>query len=195
MKNLIKVLLFAGVYFLMAIPATGEPPTGINLGHDYTFNLVTGNLTSDGVQYSTVVSTVSSGVDVTMFSEELDLDFGNTPARTASHKFIIDLYFEIRCEYKANSTATADVEWKPQVRNKDGTWTDLVAAYVDLADVNTTYTASVLKGYFTLTDNIDEIPLDFRILMKCDETNEGMGRLKNGSYIRVTFKDITWGVE
>lgn len=172
-----------------------EPPTGINLGHDYTFNLVTGNLTSDGVQYSTVVNTTTATADVTLFSKSLDLDFGNTPARTESHKFIIDLYFEIRCEIRSVSTGTADVEWKPQARNKDGTWTDLVVAYVDLPDVGTSYTVSILKGFMTTSSALDEMPLDFRILMKCDEASEGRGRVKSGSYIRVTFKDITWGVE
>lgn len=194
MRNLIKVLLLAGVYFLMAIPVAGEPPTGINLGHDYTFQFVTGDLTST-VQYSTVVNTTTAGADVTLFSKSIDLIFGIAPdGRTASHKFLIGCYFNIITEIRSVSTGTADVEWKPQARNKDGTWTDL-ASYVDLPDVGASYTQSVLKGYAEISDTFDEMPFDFRILIKCDEVNEGRGRVKSGSYVRAIFKDITWGVE
>ena len=173
--------------------AFAEPPTGIALGHDYTFKLVDGDLTSTGVQYSTVGTTGTAAAELTLFSINIDLIFGNQRDGTASHKFLIDLYFEIYMEVKAASTGTADVEWKPQARNAGGTWTDL-ASYVDLADVGTSYVASTLKGYVTLSATIDEIPFDFRILLKCDEEDEGMGRLKSGSFVRATFRDITWGI-
>ena len=145
------------------------------------------------MQYSTVVTTTTAGVDATLLSKDIDINFGTRPSggvRVASRKFLIDVYFDLRCEFKSASTATADVEWKPQARNADGTWTDLVTSYVDLADVNTTYTASNLKGYATTSDTLDEVPLDFRILIKCDELNEGMGRVKSGCYIRITFRDL-----
>ncbi len=187
--NVISIfMVLVGIIFLIPDNTISvEAPTGINLGHDYTFNLVTGNLTSSGVQYSTVITTTTAALEATLFSKSLDISFG-----TGSHKYIIDLYLEIYTEIKAALTGTADVEWKPQARNANGTWTDL-ASYVDLADVGTSYTASNLKGYVATSSTLDEMPLDFRILIKCDETNEGMGRIKSGSYIRVTFKDINWG--
>lgn len=193
MRKLFLVLLL-GLYFIFSnhFNTEAETPTGINLGHDYTFQLVTGDLTST-VQYSTVVTTAGAGVESVLLSKEIDLAFGKAPNRTASKKYLIACYFYILGEFKATSTGTADVEWKPQARNDDGTWVDL-ASYVDMPDVGTSYTASTLKGYFTLVDNFDEIPFDFQILIKCDEATEGKGRIKSGSYIRAIFKDITWGL-
>ena len=189
-----KVLLFTGIMMVLFAyePVFAEPPTGINLGHDYTFQLVTGNLTSSGVQYSTMDTTAVIAAELTLFTKSIDLIFGNERDRTASHKFLIDLYFEIHMEVSSISTGTADVEWKPQARNAGGTWTDL-ASYVDVPNVGTVLTASTLKGYATISSTLDEIPFDFRILIKCDETDEGRGRLKSGSYVRATFRDITWG--
>ena len=181
------IVLLSMILFSCGVFAV-EPPTGINLGHDYTFQLVTGDLTSTGVQYSTKDTTGTAAAELALFTKAIDLDFG-----TGAHKYIIDLYFDIIGNFAAATTGTADVEWKPQARNKDGTWTDLVAAYVDLPNVGTTFVDSRLRGYATLSATLDEIPLDFRILMKCDETNEGIGRVKSGSYVRVTFIDINWG--
>ncbi len=187
MKKIVIILM------LLSCFAYAEPPTGINLAHDVTFQLVDGDLTSTGVQYSTIDTTGTAAAELVLFSKTIDLVFGNQTNRTPSHKFLIDLYFEIFMEISSVSTNTADVEWKPQARNADGTWTDL-ASYVDLPDVDTTFIASTLKGYAELSSTLDEIPLNFRILIKCDENDEGVGKLKSGSYIRVIFRDITWGV-
>jgi len=180
---------------LMILPSglRAEPPTGITLAHDVTFQLVTGDLTSSGVQYSTMDTTGTAAAELVLFTKSIDLVFGNQKTAIPSHKFLVDLYFDIKVEIRA-LTATGDVEWKPQARNKNGTWTDL-ASYVDLPDVNTVFTLSVLKGYATTASTIDEIPLDFRILMKCDETDKGIGKVKSGSNIRAIFRDITWGVQ
>ena len=188
MRNLFKWFILAiSVYFYTAgIALCVEPPTGINLGHDFTVQLTTGDLTST-VQYSTIDSTTTKDIAITMFSKDIDFSFG-----TGAHKYIIDCYFYIVCEFSSATTNTADVEWKPQARNDDGTWTDL-ASYVDMPDVDTTFTESVLKGYATTSATFDEVPFNFRILMKCDEADEGIGKVKSGSYIRVTFEDITWG--
>jgi len=189
-------LQFVTMLFLCLIVsgqiAEAEPPTGVNLGHDYTFQLVTGDLTST-YQYSTVVTTGTAATESVLLTKDLDLVFGSAPNRSASKKYLIACYFHIIGEFKAASTGTADVEWKPQARNADGTWVDL-ADYVDMANVGTSYTQSILKGYFTLVDNFDEMPFDFQILIKCDEDDEGMGRIKSGSYVRAIFRDITWGL-
>ena len=191
MKKLFMTAVIVAVYFVSGI-TFAEPPTGINLGHDYTFQLVTGDLTATGVQYSTMDTTGTAAAELALFTKSIDLVFGNQSNQETSHKFIIDLYFEIFGSFAAATTGTADIEWKPQARNKDGTWTDL-ASYVDIPDIGTSFTASNLKGYAETSSTLDEIPLDFRILMKCDEDDEGIGKIKSGSYIRITFRDITWG--
>ena len=140
-----------------------------------------------------MMPTETAATAITLFTKNIDLVFGAQRNQSLSHKFLIDLYFEVYGEFAAASTGTADVEWKPQARNKNGTWTDL-ASYVDLPNVGTTFTASTLKGYAEISSTLDEIPFDFRVLMKCDEEDEGIGRIKSGSLIRATFRDITWGI-
>ena len=190
MKKILLALMLLLLIAFLSSSTSAEPPTGINLGHDYTFQLVDGDLTASGVQYSAMDTTTTSATDIVLFSKSIDLVFGPP---TGTHKFLISLYFEIYGEFRAKSSGTADVEWKPQVRNKSGTWTDLVAAHVDLADLGTSFIASTLKGYAEISSTIDEIPFDFRVLMKCDTTDEGVGKIKSGSYVRVIFRDITWG--
>lgn len=190
-----RILWLVGLVLLFTFNVNAEPPTGINLGHDFTIQLVTGDLTSTGlIVTSDVTMTGTANIAVAIQTSSIDIVFGNqSDGTTASKKYLIDLYVEINAEFRAYDSATADVEWKTQARNKDGTWTDL-HDYVDMPDVGTTFTASTRKGYVTLSDTIDEIPFDIRVMMKCDTGDVGRGRIKNTSYVRAIFKDITWGL-
>ena len=190
-KILIILMLFSTLAF--ANLAFAEPPTGINLMHDVTIQMVTCDITSFNGQVSDADSISTADTWYVVFLKTFDLVFGNQVNRIPSHKFIIDVYFNIECEFRTTSSATADIAWKAQARNKNGTWIDLSDS-VYVGNVGTIYTASNLVGYFAVVDNFDEIPFDFRILLRSNEIDEGTGRVKSGSYARTIFRDITWGI-
>jgi len=160
------------------------------------YQVVEGALTEDGTQYSDEVTTETANEEKELLSKDLDLkvnvnriDSGvyiNTAKAIDVPKNILSVYFNIVVELKAVSSATADVSWKAQARNDGGTWVDLFD-WKTYADIGTTYAEKTFKGYFNPQTNFNQLPADFRILIKCNEDNEGKGKVKSGSYIEVNF--------
>lgn len=162
----------------------------MQLGHDYTIYPVQADLTTDGVQYSTEVTTTTADTNVAAFSYTFDLgldQLGSFQSRTT--RTLLSCYFDIRIMLGAVSTATADVTMVAQARNKDGTWVNLFDA-IEYEDIGTTYLEKTYKGYADLQTNFQEVPFDFQILFQCDETDEGKAKLKNTSYFRAIFKGV-----
>jgi len=163
---------------------------------EVTYRLVEGVLTTDGVQYSSEVTTEDANTEKVLLAKNLDLKVNvnrissgayiNTEKAIDVPKNILTVYFEIIVALKASSSATADVFWKAQARNDGGTWVDLFA-WTEYADIGTTYEEKTFKGYFNPQTNFNQLPADFQILIKCDEANEGVGKVKSGSYIKVNF--------
>lgn len=185
-----RILLFILVCFLSQF-SYADAPIGGKLGHDFTMQFVTGDLTATGTQYTDYDSTTTTNTDVTFLSKTFDLSFGDKGIwpTTLAVRTIFDVYFEITVEVQAKSTATADIIWKAQARNKDGTWTDLFAEVL-VSNPNTSWTASTRKGYATPSGTFDEVPFDVRLIFQCNESNEGRARVKSGSYSRVMFKNM-----
>jgi hypothetical protein len=158
----------------------GRPITIDRSSWLFTHRLVGGELTSDGVQWSTEVATVAADEDKEVLNLELDNDQVGD---------IANLVFGLTLAIKAGS-ATADVKFKWQARNKGGTWVDL-HDYVTLADVNTTYVERTMSGY--LLDgvaNLDSYPLDLRLVIQSNETTPGVAtaKVKNSSYLGVNLQ-------
>ena len=90
---------------------------------------------------------------------------------------------------KAGSV-TADVKYKWQARNKDGSWVDL-HEYVTLEDVGTSYVESTMSGYLLDgVENLDSYPVDIRLLIQSNETTPGVAtaKVKNSSYVGVSLQ-------
>ena len=142
--------------------------------------LAGGNLATDGVQWSTEVPTVAADEDKEVLSVTLDNgQVGDIAAMTLALTLAI----------KAGS-ATADVKYKWQARNKDGTWVDL-HSYVTIDNVNTTYVERTMSGYrIEGVTNLDAYPLDVRLVIQSNETTPGVAtaRVKNSSYVEVELK-------
>jgi hypothetical protein len=158
----------------------GRPITIDRSSWLFTHRLVGGELASDGVQWSTEVATVAADEDKEVLNLELDNDQVGD---------IANLVFGLTLAIKAGS-ATADVKFKWQARNKGGTWVDL-HDYVTLADVNTTYVERTMSGY--LLDgvaNLDSYPLDLRLVIQSNETTPGVAtaKVKNSSYLGVNLQ-------
>ena len=142
--------------------------------------LAGGNLATDGVQWSTEVPTVAADEDKEVLSVTLDNgQVGDIAAMTLALTLAI----------KAGS-ATADVKYKWQARNKDGTWVDL-HSYVTIDNVDTTYVERTMSGYrIEGVTNLDAYPLDVRLVIQSNETTPGVAtaRVKSSSYVEVELK-------
>lgn len=145
---------------------------------DFEDRLVTGDLTDDGVQYSDEVATGGANVDVIVLEKTVD------PVIDGD---ILWVEFGLTAEIKAATSATADLKWLWQARNKDGTWVDLHPQITDV-DIGTTYVSRTRQGFFKIVANFQEVPFEIRFLLQCNEENEGRARVKSSSYVRVVYK-------
>ncbi len=162
------------------IIAPDEIPVRVDINRDFEDRLVSGNLTSDGVQYSDEVTTGDADVDVDVLARLVD------PGLEGD---ILWVEFGLTAEFKAVSSATADLIWKWQARNKDGTWVDLHPAVTE-TDIGTTYKSRTRSGYFTPEANFNHVPFEVRLILQGNEANEGRAKVKNSSYIRVIYRVV-----
>jgi len=141
------------------------------------YPLAKGNLTSDGVQWSGEVDTTTAGTDVEVESVTI-----KPPALGA----LIEVEFGLTAAFRAVSSATADLIYKWQARNQGGTWVDLHGA-VTKADIGTTYVEETRSGRFQPVTNFDSLPFEVRLIIQCNEANQGRAKVKNSSYVRVVY--------
>ena len=147
---------------------------------DFTDNIVDGDLTSDGVQYSTVVDTTDIDTDVEVINHTTEI---------LRRGELAWLKFNLIAEFQAVSSATADLVWKWQARNKGGTWVDLHEEVTE-TDIGTTYKSCTRSGYFEPETNFNRVPFDIRLILQCNEATQGRARVKNSSYVRVIYKVV-----
>ncbi|MFC1914370.1 hypothetical protein ACFLXF_03765 [Chloroflexota bacterium] len=136
-----------------------------------------GNLTTDGVQWSSEVDTTTADSDVEVESVAVQ-----PPALGA----MVEVEFGLTAAFRAVSSATADLIYKWQARNQGGTWVDLHSA-VTKTDIGTTYVEETRSGRFQPVANFNSLPFEVRLVIQCNETNEGRARVKNSSYVRVVY--------
>ncbi len=136
-----------------------------------------GDLTSDGIQWSAEVDTTTADVDVEVESITI-----RPPALGA----LLEVEFGLTAAFRAVSSATADLTYKWQVRNKGGTWVDLHSA-VTKTDIGTTNVEETWSGRFKPVANFDAVPFEVRLVIQCDELDEGRAKIKNSSYVRVKY--------
>ena len=136
-----------------------------------------GNLTSDGIQWSAEKDTTTANVDV-----EVESILVKPPALGA----LLEVEFGLTAAFRAVSSATADLIYKWQARNKGGTWVDLHAA-ITKANIGTTYVEETRSGRFKLVANFNSLPFEVRLIFQCNELNEGRAKIKNSSYVRVKY--------
>ena len=163
---------------VLLVDAYGRPIT-ILAPREFMHRLADGNLTSDGIQWSSEVSTVDANTDYEVLNLTLDNDqVGN----------LVKLEPALTLAIKAGST-TADVKFKWQARNKAGTWVDL-HDYVTLVDVGTSYVESTVSGYKFPATNLDSYPIDIRLVIQSNEVSPGIAtaEVKNSSYVKIELK-------
>ncbi len=162
------------------ITAPDEIPVRAGFFTDFEDRLVSGALTEDGTQYSSEVTTGAADTDVTVLSKLIN------PVLEGR---ILLVEFGLTADFKAVSSGTADLIWKWQARNKDGTWVDLHSA-VNETNIGTTYKSRTRSGYFTPEANFQNVPFEVRLILQCNELNEGRARVRNSSYVRVIYRVV-----
>ncbi len=162
------------------IIAPDEIPVRAGFFTDFEDRLVSGVLTEDGVQYSSEVTTGAADTDVTVLSKLIN------PVLEGR---VLLVEFGVTADFKAVSSGTADLIWKWQARNKDGTWVDLHSAVTE-TDIGLTYESRTRSGYFTPEANFQNAPFEVRLILQCNELNEGRARVKNSSYVRVIYRVV-----
>lgn len=136
-----------------------------------------GDLTSDGIQWSAEKDTTTADVDVEVESVTI-----KPPALGE----LIEVEFGLTAAFRAVSSSTADLIYKWQARNKGGTWVDLHSA-VTKADIGTTYVEETRSGRFKTVANFDSLPFEVRLIIQCNEANEGRAKIKNSSCVRIKY--------
>jgi len=136
-----------------------------------------GDLTSDGIQWSTEKDTTTAGVDVEVESVNI-----KPPTLGA----MIEVEFGLTAAFRAVSSATADITYKWQARNKGGTWVDLHSA-VSKTNIGMSYVEETRGGLYKTVANFDSMPFEVRLIIQCNEANEGRAKIKNSSYVRVKY--------
>jgi len=136
-----------------------------------------GDLTADGIQWSAEKDTTTAGVDV---------EVEGVTIRPPALGQMLEVEFGLTAAFRAVSSATADLTYKWQARNKGGAWVDLHSA-VTKTDIGMTYVEETRSGRFQPVTNFDSLPFEVRLLIQCNEANEGRARVKNSSYVRVKY--------
>ena len=136
-----------------------------------------GNLTSDGVQWSTEKTTSTDDYETV---EEAAI---NPPALGA----VIELEFGLTCAIKSSGTQES-VLFKWQARNKGGTWVDLHTEVTYAADAST-YKEYTCSGRFKPVANFNTVPFDIRLQIKSGAAGgeNAIGKTKNSSFVKVVY--------
>lgn len=58
---------------------------------------------------------------------------------------------------------------------------------VTKTDIGTTYVEESRSGRFKAIANFDSLPFEVRLVIQCDEADEGRAKIKNSSYVRVKY--------
>jgi hypothetical protein len=136
-----------------------------------------GNLTSDGIQWCAERDTTTPDTDI-----EVECVTVKPPALGS----LLEVEFGLTAAFRAVSSATADLIYKWQARNKGSTWVDLHMA-VTKTNIGTTYVEETRSGRFQLVASFNALPFEVRLILQCNEANEGRAKIKNSSYVRVKY--------
>jgi len=137
-----------------------------------------GNLTSDGIQWSTEKTTAGDGYEAV---EEVSI---SPPALGA----VIEFEFGLTCAVKSSGTLES-ILFKWQARNKGGTWIDLHDEVTYPADASA-YKEYTYSGRFKPVADFNSVPFDVRLAIKSGAAGgeNAVGKVKNSSYVKLIYK-------
>ncbi|OGO30702.1 MAG: hypothetical protein A2Z29_00540 [Chloroflexi bacterium RBG_16_56_11] len=136
-----------------------------------------GNLTADGVQWSTEHATTTDDY------EEVESVTVTPPALGS----VLEYEFGLTCAVKSSGSGES-VLFKWQARNRGGTWVDLHGAVTYPANASA-YREYTYSGRFQPVPNFNAVPFDVRLVVKSGGAGgeTATGKTKNSSYVRVVY--------
>ncbi len=143
------------------------------------FPFAKGPLTSNGVQYSALVTTSdASWTEV----ESVTID----PPIESVDEGIIEVQFSLTGSFQSSSTLK-DVLFKWQARNQGGTWVDLHVAKTISADASS-LAEHTYSGTFLPETDFNAVPFDIRLVVQREDgVEEAKGKTKNSSWVKVKY--------
>ncbi len=161
----------------------------VNMPVPFYWRPVSGDLTSDGVQWSglaTTVGTASVVAALSLGTFEHPMGSGKIDGKRTGG--VVD--FALTIGIKA-SQATPNATAKIQARNNGGTWVDLFAYPTEYA-LATTEIEKAYSGYFPTVLDFNKVPFDMQMLFRSNNaTALAIARLKNSSYVQADFMPST----
>lgn len=145
-----------------------------------TTYVATPALTTDGVQWSDSKDTTTANTDITVFQVAI------SPPRAGTLK---EVEFGLMAGFRAVASATADLIYQWQAKdNAVSTWVNMFAA-TTITNPGTTEQEKPWSGVFPplYSANFDAVPFDIRLILQCNEANEGRGRVKGSSWVRFKY--------
>ena len=136
-----------------------------------------GNLTSNGVQWSSEKTTASDDYEAV---EEVTV----SPPVLGK---VIEFEFGLTCAVKSSGASEA-VLFKWQARNKGGTWVDLHGEVTYSSDASA-YKEYTYSGRFKPVANFNAVPFDVRLMVKSGAAGgeNAVGKTKSSGYVRVVY--------
>ncbi len=184
-----KVWLVEAIVNGINIPFIPEEIIDINLPIPFEVRPVSGNLTSDGVQWAaptTSTGTASAVSTVSIGSFTQSIGDGKIQGKDSAAVVEFGLTFGIK-----SSQGTPNGTVKMQVRNSGGTWVDLFN-YATPYALAVTELEKTYSGYFPTVDNWNRSNFDLQMLFYSDNaTSLAIARVKNSSYIKGEFMPRT----
>ena len=138
-----------------------------------------GNLTATGAQYSASADTATVNTNV-------NIEVVTITTFPAGNFREIEL--GLTCGINAVSNANTVLKYTWQGRNSGTTWVDLMTQTANtpgLTEIEKTF-----SGYKTAVTNFNSTPLQLRLIVEANITNEGRARTKNSSYVRGVIESV-----
>lgn len=144
-----------------------------------------GNLTSDGIQYCTELTTTAANVnnDVEIVTVGGDMPSGR----------LIAIELGLTGVFAAATSATADLIYQWAIKNLGvADWTNLHSA-VTKTNLGTGDTLETYSGNFAKVDangvlpGVNRVPFQVKLMIQCNEANEGQAKTKNSSRVKYLY--------
>ena len=147
------------------IIAPDEIPVRAGFFTDFEDRLVSGELTADGIQWSTEVT--SGGADVLTDALAKLID----PVLEGR---IILVEFGLTAWYRQIGApgAATDLRWQWQARNKNGTWVDLHPEVTEAASEADTNYERTRSGFAAISANFNAVPFELRLQFRTSLANQ-----------------------
>ena len=159
-------------------PGKAAYPVSFPAIMEFIWRPVSGDLTTDGVQYTPVATTGAADALGTPFQGTLDVGVRGV---------LLTLDYGLSMELRG-TTATADITYVWRARDSGAVaWKDLFAT-ATATNPGTAFVGTTYSGYGSVQSGMGSVPLEVCLAVSCNEGTAGVTKVKSSSYVRAVFK-------